>query len=73
MSEGIKRVPLQSLEFPDRLEPAKKDKDKGKQVAPSLRFDLALHESNEKAYPEFNYAQLVKLEEVSERSKLLFN
>lgn len=66
MSE-VKRVPLQTLEFPESLEHATKEKkaDKGKQLAPSFRFTLTLPESNEKTCPEFNYAQLIKTAEVS--------
>lgn len=67
MSEA-KRVPLQTLEFPESLGYAtKKEKkgEKGKQLAPSFRFTLTLPESNEKACPEFNYAQLLKAAEVS--------
>lgn len=69
MSEA-KRVPLQTLEFPESLGHAtKKEKkgDMGKQLAPSFRFTLTLPESNEKTCPEFNYSQLLKSAEVSFR------
>ncbi|KAG7198429.1 hypothetical protein KM043_005815 [Ampulex compressa] len=71
MSEA-KRVPLQTLEFPESLgHAAKKEKkgEKGKQLAPSFRFTLALPESNEKACPEFNYAQLLKAAEKKRRKE----
>ncbi|XP_015603534.1 yemanuclein isoform X2 [Cephus cinctus] len=71
MSEP-KRVPLQTLEFPESLGHAtKKEKkgEKGKQLAPSFRFTLALPESNEKACPEFNYAQLLKAAEKKRRKE----
>jgi len=67
MSEA-KRVPLQTLEFPEPLGHATKKEKKGnmgKQLAPSFRFTLTLPESNEKTCPEFNYAQLLKSAEVS--------
>lgn len=67
MSEA-KRVPLQTLEFPESLGHATKKEKKGnvgKQLAPSFRFTLTLPESNEKTCPEFNYAQLLKTAEVS--------
>ncbi|XP_031839811.1 yemanuclein isoform X2 [Nomia melanderi] len=69
MSEA-KRVPLQTLEFPESLGYAAKNEkkgEKGKQLAPSFRFVLTLPESNEKACPEFNYAQLLKAEEKKRR------
>ncbi|XP_006569043.1 ubinuclein-1 isoform X2 [Apis mellifera] len=72
MSEA-KRVPLQTLEFPESLGYAtKKEKkgEKGKQLAPSFRFTLTLPESNEKACPEFNYAQLLKAAEKKRRKEL---
>ncbi|XP_039305216.1 ubinuclein-2 isoform X2 [Solenopsis invicta] len=61
MSEA-KRAPLQTLEFPEPLGHATKEKkgNMGKQLAPSFRFALTLPESNEKTCPEFNYAQLLK-------------
>ncbi|XP_076619579.1 yemanuclein isoform X1 [Colletes latitarsis] len=71
MSEA-KRVPLQTLEFPESLGyVAKKEKkgEKGKQLAPSFRFTLTLPESNEKACPEFNYAQLLKSAEKKRRKE----
>lgn len=71
MSEA-KRVPLQTLEFPESLgHAAKKEKkgEKGKQLAPSFRFTLTLPESNEKACPEFNYVQLVKAAEKKRRKE----
>ncbi|XP_043669067.1 ubinuclein-1 isoform X1 [Vespula pensylvanica] len=71
MSE-VKRVPLQTLEFPESLgHAAKKEKkgEKGKQLAPSFRFTLTLPESNEKACPEFNYAQLLKAAEKKRRKE----
>ncbi|KAI4486172.1 hypothetical protein M0802_012515 [Mischocyttarus mexicanus] len=71
MSE-VKRVPLQTLEFPESLgHAAKKEKkgEKGKQLAPSFRFTLTLPESNEKACPEFNYAQLYKAAEKKRRKE----
>nr|XP_033334263.1 ubinuclein-1 isoform X1 [Megalopta genalis] len=71
MSEA-KRVPLQTLEFPESLGyTAKKEKkgEKGKQLAPSFRFVLTLPESNEKACPEFNYAQLLKASEKKRRKE----
>ncbi|XP_076280933.1 yemanuclein isoform X2 [Lasioglossum baleicum] len=71
MSEA-KRVPLQTLEFPESLGyAAKKEKkeEKGKQLAPSFRFVLTLPESNEKACPEFNYAQLLKAGEKKRRKE----
>lgn len=74
MSEA-KRVPLQTLEFPESLGYAAKTEKKGEkgiQLAPSFRFVLTLPESNEKACPEFNYAQLLKAEEVS-FTRLLVN
>jgi hypothetical protein len=67
MSEA-KRVPLQTLEFPESLGHATKKEKKGnvgKQLAPSFRFTLTLPESNEKTCPEFNYSQLLKTAEVS--------
>jgi len=67
MSEA-KRVPLQTLEFPESLGHATKKEKKGnmgKQLAPSFRFTLTLPESNEKTCPEFNYSQLLKSAEVS--------
>ncbi|XP_076676591.1 yemanuclein isoform X1 [Andrena cerasifolii] len=73
MSEA-KRVPLQTLEFPESLGYAtKKEKkgEKGKQLAPSFRFTLTLPESNEKACPEFNYAQLLKAAEKKRRKEVL--
>jgi hypothetical protein len=65
MSEA-KRAPLQTLEFPEPLGHATKEKkgNMGKQLAPSFRFALTLPESNEKTCPEFNYAQLLKTAEV---------
>jgi len=66
MSEA-KRVPLQTLEFPESLGHATKKEKKGnmgKQLAPSFRFTLTLPESNEKTCPEFNYSQLLKSAEV---------
>lgn len=66
MSE-TKRVPLQTLEFPEPLGHATKKEKKGnmgKQLAPSFRFTLTLPESNEKTCPEFNYSQLLKSAEV---------
>ncbi|XP_066593846.1 ubinuclein-1 isoform X2 [Prorops nasuta] len=64
MSEA-KRIPLQTLEFPESLGHAAKKEKKGEKgnLAPSFRFTLALPESNEKACPEFNYAQLLKAAE----------
>ncbi|XP_014217671.1 yemanuclein [Copidosoma floridanum] len=38
----------------------KKKKKKDKQIAPSIRFNLNLFESNDQKYPEFNYADLLK-------------
>ncbi|XP_076237667.1 yemanuclein isoform X1 [Calliopsis andreniformis] len=73
MSEA-KRVPLQTLELPESLGyAAKKEKkgEKGKQLAPSFRFALTLPESNEKACPEFNYAQLLKQAEKKRKKELL--
>lgn len=67
MSEP-KRVVPQSLEFPDSLGHAtkkEKKREKGKQLAPSFRFTIALPESNENSYSEINYAHLVKSAEVS--------
>lgn len=71
MSEA-KRVPLQTLEFPESLGHATKKEKKGnsKQLAPSFRFTLTLPESNEKTCPEFNYAQLLKTAEVSVVARL---
>lgn len=72
MSEA-KRIPLQTLELPESLGyVAKKEKkgEKGKQLAPSFRFTLTLPESNEKACPEFNYAQLLKAAEKKRRKEL---
>ncbi|XP_076177072.1 yemanuclein isoform X2 [Ptiloglossa arizonensis] len=72
MSEA-KRVPLQTLEFPESLGyVAKKEKkgEKGKQLAPSFRFTLTLLESNEEAFSEFNYAQLLKAAEKKRRKEL---
>ncbi|XP_017876892.1 ubinuclein-1 isoform X2 [Ceratina calcarata] len=72
MSEA-KRVPSQTLEFPESLGYAtKKEKkgEKGKQFAPSVRFTLTLAESNEKQCPEYNYAQLLKAEEKKRRKDL---
>ncbi|XP_025265547.1 ubinuclein-1 isoform X2 [Camponotus floridanus] len=69
MSEA-KRVPLQTLEFPESLGHATKKEKKGnmgKQLAPSFRFTLTLPESNEKTCPEFNYAQLLKAAEKKRR------
>ncbi|XP_012214513.1 ubinuclein-1 isoform X2 [Linepithema humile] len=69
MSEA-KRVPLQTLEFPESLGHATKKEKKGnvgKQLAPSFRFTLTLPESNEKTCPEFNYAQLLKTAEKKRR------
>ncbi|XP_011139998.1 ubinuclein-1 isoform X2 [Harpegnathos saltator] len=69
MSE-TKRVPLQTLEFPESLGHATKKEKKGnmgKQLAPSFRFTLTLPESNEKTCPEFNYAQLLKSAEKKRR------
>ncbi|XP_032664047.1 ubinuclein-1 isoform X2 [Odontomachus brunneus] len=69
MSEA-KRVPLQTLEFPESLGHATKKEKKGnmgKQLAPSFRFTLTLPESNEKTCPEFNYAQLLKSAEKKRR------
>ncbi|XP_072756402.1 ubinuclein-1 isoform X2 [Anoplolepis gracilipes] len=71
MSEA-KRVPLQTLEFPESLGHATKKEKKGnmgKQLAPSLRFTLTLPESNEKTCPEFNYAQLLKTAEKKRRKE----
>lgn len=62
MSEP-KRVPLQTLEFPDSLGHAAK-KDKDKKLLPSHRFTLTLPEPNEERCPEFNYIQLQKTAEV---------
>lgn len=72
MSEA-KRVPSQTLEFPESLGyAAKKEKkgEKGKQFAPSVRFTLTLAESNEKQCPEYNYAQLLKAEEKKRRKEV---
>lgn len=70
MSEA-KRVPLQTLEFPESLGHATKEKkgNMGKQLSPSFRFTLTLPESNEKTCPEFNYAQLLKSAEVSRKPR----
>ncbi|XP_018348610.1 PREDICTED: ubinuclein-1 isoform X2 [Trachymyrmex septentrionalis] len=70
MSEA-KRVPLQTLEFPEPLGHATKEKkgNMGKQLAPSFRFTLTLPESNEKTCPEFNYAQLLKSAEKKRRKE----
>ncbi|XP_020289262.1 ubinuclein-1 isoform X2 [Pseudomyrmex gracilis] len=70
MSEA-KRVPLQTLEFPESLGHAtkKEKKGNGKQLAPSFRFTLTLPESNEKTCPEFNYAQLLKTAEKKRRKE----
>ncbi|KAL0111850.1 hypothetical protein PUN28_013206 [Cardiocondyla obscurior] len=71
MSEA-KRVPLQTLEFPEPLGHATKKERKGnmgKQLAPSFRFALTLPESNEKTCPEFNYAQLLKTAEKKRRKE----
>ncbi|XP_011684599.1 PREDICTED: ubinuclein-1 isoform X2 [Wasmannia auropunctata] len=71
MSEA-KRVPLQTLEFPEPLGHATKKEKKGnmgKQLAPSFRFALTLPESNEKTCPEFNYAQLLKSAEKKQRKE----
>lgn len=70
MSEA-KRVPLQTLEFPEPLGHATKEKkgNMGKQLAPSFRFALTLPESNEKTCPEFNYAQLLKSAEKKRRKE----
>ncbi|XP_043481665.1 ubinuclein-1-like isoform X2 [Leptopilina heterotoma] len=58
MSEP-KRVPLQTLEFPDSLGHAAK-KDKDKKLLPSHRFTLTLPEPNEERCPEFSYTKLLK-------------
>ncbi|XP_077264965.1 yemanuclein isoform X1 [Temnothorax americanus] len=71
MSEA-KRVPLQTLEFPEPLGHATKKEKKGnmgKQLAPSFRFALTLPESNEKTCPEINYAQLLKSAEKKRRKE----
>ncbi|XP_011868094.1 PREDICTED: ubinuclein-2 isoform X2 [Vollenhovia emeryi] len=70
MSEA-KRAPLQTLEFPEPLGHATKEKkgNMGKQLAPSFRFALTLPESNEKTCPEFNYAQLLKTAEKKRRKE----
>ncbi|CAL1688919.1 unnamed protein product [Lasius platythorax] len=71
MSEA-KRVPLQTLEFPESLGHATKKEKKGnmgKQLAPSFRFTLTLPESNEKTCPEFNYSQLLKTAEKKRRKE----
>ncbi|KAH0950132.1 hypothetical protein HN011_012527 [Eciton burchellii] len=71
MSEA-KRVPLQTLEFPESLGHATKKEKKGnmgKQLAPSFRFTLTLPESNEKTCPEFNYSQLLKSAEKKRRKE----
>lgn len=67
MSEGVKRVPTQSLESAGSLGNATKEKkrEKGKQLAPSIRLELCLDDKNETAYAEFNYTQLLKSAEVS--------
>ncbi|KMQ93974.1 acidic repeat-containing protein [Lasius niger] len=67
-----KRVPLQTLEFPESLGHATKKEKKGnmgKQLAPSFRFTLTLPESNEKTCPEFNYSQLLKTAEKKRRKE----
>lgn len=67
MSE-IKRVPVQTLELAGSLGNAtKKEKkgEKGKQLAPSFRFELSLDDTSEKGYSEFVYAHLLKAAEVS--------
>ncbi|KAH0550195.1 ubinuclein-2 isoform X1 [Cotesia glomerata] len=70
MSEGVKRVPTQSLESAGSLGNATKEKkrEKGKQLAPSIRLELCLDDKNETAYAEFNYTQLLKSAE-KKRSK----
>ncbi|EZA53979.1 ubinuclein-1 isoform X2 [Ooceraea biroi] len=71
MSEA-KRVPLQTLEFPESLGHATKKEKKGnmgKQLAPSFRFTITLPESNEKTCPEFNYSQLLKSAEKKRRKE----
>lgn len=71
MSEA-KRVPLQSLEFPESLGHAgKKEKkgEKGKQLEPSFRFVLILPESNEQKCPEINYSQLLRDAEKKRRKE----
>ncbi|XP_012270052.1 ubinuclein-2 [Orussus abietinus] len=64
-----KRPPLQSLDFSDPLGHVTKKGEKGKQLAPSFRFELTLPESNEKTCPEFNYAQLLKAAEKKRRKE----
>ncbi|XP_051162087.1 ubinuclein-1 isoform X2 [Leptopilina boulardi] len=68
MSEP-KRVPLQTLEFPDSLGHAAK-KDKDKKLLPSHRFTLTLPEPNEERCPEFNYIQLQKTAEKKRNKEL---
>lgn len=59
MSEA-KRVPLQTLEFPESLGHAAKKEKKGEKgkYPPTIRFSITLPESNERKCPEVNYAQL---------------
>ncbi|OXU25146.1 hypothetical protein TSAR_008930 [Trichomalopsis sarcophagae] len=70
----IKRIPLQSAPIQDvSKQVAKKsekpEKKKEKQIAPSFRFVLNLHESNEQRCPEFNYADLLKKAESRRRKE----
>ncbi|XP_001607684.1 yemanuclein [Nasonia vitripennis] len=70
----IKRIPLQSAPIQDvskqiAKKSEKPEKKKEKQIAPSFRFVLNLHESNEQRCPEFNYSDLLKKAESRRRKE----
>lgn len=70
----IKRIPLQSAPIQDvpkhtAKKTEKSEKKKEKQIAPSFRFMLNLHESNEERCPEFNYSDLLKKAETKRRKE----
>ena len=58
-----RRIDLTTLEAPNKDD--KKDKQR-----PTLRFNLALTESNDKTCPEFSYVELLKNTLVSSKNLL---
>ncbi|XP_058806494.1 yemanuclein-like [Phymastichus coffea] len=61
----VKRMSLQSV---DGSQTSKSAKDK-KQIAPSVRFEITLPDSNNENYPEVNYAELLKNAEKKQRKE----
>lgn len=62
----VNRISLQSVDGGQASKKSAKDK---KQIAPSVRFEITLPDSNAEKYPEVNYAELLKNAEKKQRKE----